>query len=329
MHLSRSVSRSVPVALVPALLLFGFVPATSAVETWTSLAPVPSVGSGVEGMQVGRVGNDIIAAFGFDPGVGDTLTTRIYDIASDTWTTGSDGPLPGRSEGAAVTGDGSLYAVGGRGGGVVLTNLDRYTPATDTWTSLAPMPTARAGLGVARVGDAIYAIGGRTNPGGPCTGGELASVERYDIAAQTWSTVASLPSARSDLGAITKGGKIYVFGGCAGGVFLADVDVYDPETDTWSTAPSDLSTPRAAMYSVGKKGGTIYVIGGYAGGLPLDLNEAYKVSLDTWTPAAPMITARAEMGVVSHGGRIYTVGGALPAFGTSTNQNEVLKPSPA
>src|SRR4030065_271667 len=53
MHLSRSVSRSVPVALVPALLLFGFVPATSAVETWTSLAPVPSVGGGVEGARGG------------------------------------------------------------------------------------------------------------------------------------------------------------------------------------------------------------------------------------------------------------------------------------
>jgi len=35
------------------------------------------------------------------------------------------------------------------------------------------------------------------------------------------------------------------------------------------------------------------------------------------------------MGVASHGGRIYTVGGGLPAFGASTNQNEVFKPSPA
>src|SRR3990170_751315 len=178
MHLRRSVFRFIPVALVPALLLFGFAPATSAEGAWTSLAPVPSEGSGVEGMQVGRVGNDIIATFVFDQGVGDTQTTRIYDIASDTWTTGSDGPLPARSEGAAVTGDGDLYAVGGRGGVVVLANLDRYTPATDTWTSLAPMPTARAGLGVARVGDAIYAIGGRTNPGGPCTGGGLATAGR-------------------------------------------------------------------------------------------------------------------------------------------------------
>jgi len=87
--------------------------------------------------------------------------------------------------------------------------------------------------------------------------------------------------------------------------------------------------PRAAMYAVGKKGGTIFVIGGYAGGAALGVNEAYKVSKDAWSTWAPMITPRAEMGVVSHGGRIYTVGGALPAFGASTNQNEVFKPSPA
>ena len=321
-------SRLIPVALGTALLLIGFVPDASAQGTWTSLAPVPSVGSGVEGMQVGQVGNDIIAAFGLDSGAGDTVTTRIYDISSDTWTTGSDGPLPARSEGAAVTHDGSLYAIGGRSA-TVLANLDQYTPATDTWTSLAPMPTARAGLGAARVGEAIFAIGGRTSGAGPCSGGELATVERFDIASGTWSTVAPLPSARSDLAAKTKGGKIYVFGGCAGGVFLGDVDVYDPNTDTWSTAPADLPTPRAAMYAVGKKGGTIFVIGGFAGGAALGVNEGYKVSKDSWSTWAPMLTPRAEMGVASHGGRIYTVGGGLPAFGASTNQNEVFKPSPA
>lgn len=291
---------------------------------WSSLAPVPSVGAGVEGMQVARVGNEIIAAFGFDPAVGDTVTTRIYDIDQDSWSAGTDGPAPTRSEGTAVAHDGNVYAIGGRSG-TVLADLDRYTPATDTWTSLPDMPTARAGLASARVGDSIYAIGGRTSTT-PCSGGELATVERFDIATQTWTAVASLPSARSDLAAMTKGGKVYVFGGCAVGVFLADVDVYDPETDTWSTAPANLPTPRASMYQVGKKGGTIYVIGGYAGGPPLGVNEAYKVSLDAWSTATAMITARAEMGVVSHGGRIYAVGGALPAFGASTNQNEVFKP---
>ncbi len=325
MHRRRFISRLVGVGLAGASLVLATVPGASAQGAWTSLASVPSLGSGVEGMQVGWVGNQIIAAFGFDPGVGDTVTTRIYDIDTDTWSTGTDGPQPPRSEGTGVAHDGNVYAIGGRGPAGVLQNLDRYTPATDTWTSLPLMPTARAGLASARVGDSIYAIGGRTTTL-PCAGGELATVERYDVASQTWTTVAPLPSARSDLAAMTKGGKIYVFGGCASSVFLSNVDVYDPETDTWSTTPTDLPTPRASMYQVGKKGSTIYVIGGFAGGPPLAVNEAYKVPQDAWSTASPMITARAEMGVASHGGRIYTIGGSLPAFGASTNQNEVFKP---
>lgn len=308
-------------------------PSASAQGAWTALAPVPAVGPGVEGMQVGRIGNVIVGAYGFDGALGDTNATRIYDIDADTWSAGTPAPLPVRSEGTAVTKGGRFYAIGGRSVGV-LADVDRYRPATDTWVSLPDMPTARAGLGAAVVGRAIYVIGGRDSPGGPCSqapGGELATVERFDIPTQTWSTVASLPSARSDLAAVAHGGRIYVFGGCVREAdfsitFLDDVDVYNPRTDTWSTAPADMPTARAAMYGAGRKGGRIYVIGGWAGGGPLDTNEFYKVSADAWGSAAPMLTARAEMGVASRGGRIYTVGGGLPAFGATSNANEVFKP---
>ncbi len=294
---------------------------------WAELTPVPSVGSGVEGMSVADVGDNIIAALGLDPGLGDTATTRIYNIASDTWTTGN--PAPGTSsEGAGISSNGLFYTVGGRFGSA-RSDLWSYAPNTDTWTVLANMSTARAGLGVAALDGSIYAIGGRTSTGGPCSGGPLSVVERYDIASDTWTTVAPLPSARSDLAAAAVGGKIYVFGGCTNSVsFLHDVDVYDPQTDTWSTSPTDMPTARAGMYAVATKGGTVYVIGGWNGvGAGLDTNESYKVSQDQWTTGLPpMPTVRAETGAAGHGGRIYIVGGAQPAFGNSINANEVFKP---
>lgn len=301
--------------------------------TWRALAPVPSVGGGVEGMQVGRVGNLVVAAYGLDRGLGDTNETRLYNIARDRWFTRAPAPLPVRSEGTAVTKGGHFFAIGGRSA-TVLADVDRYRPATDTWVSLPDMPTARAGLASAVVGRSIYAIGGRNATGGPCSqapGGEIATVERFDIPTQTWHTAAPLPTARSDLAAIAHGGKIYVFGGCVRAAdfsitFLSDVDVYDPRTDTWSTAPRDMPTARAAMYGVGRKGNRVYVIGGWAGGGPLDTNEFYKISADRWGSATPMMTARAEMGVVFRGGRIYTVGGGLPAFGVASDANEVFKP---
>lgn len=293
--------------------------AASGAGTWSTLAPVPAA---TEGMQTAVVGNKIVAAYGFSGG--DTQLTRIYDVAADSWSSGALAPLPVRSEGAAASHGGFFYAVGGR---PVIDDLDRYQPATDTWTSLADMPTGRAGLGAAVVGNAIYSIGGRTGAS-PCAGGALATVERYNIETDTWSTVAPLPSARSDLAAFAHGGKIYVFGGCTDfATVLDDVDVYDPVTDSWSTAPADMPTARASMYGAAARGNTIYVVGGWTPVLgQLATNEAYKVSADTWSAEAAMPSPRAEMGVVSHGGRIYTVGGGI--FGVSSALNLSFKPNP-
>ncbi len=292
--------------------------------TWTSLAPVPNA---TEGMQSGVVGDKIVAAYGYSSG--DTNLTRIYDIASNTWSAGAPAPLPVRSEGAAVTHGGNLYAIGGRGAPPVGSRLERYAVATDTWATLSLMPTARAGLGAAVKGDAIFAIGGRTS-GSPCSGGALNNVERYDIASDTWTAVTPLPSALSDVAAIEHGGRIFVFGGCTNtGTLVSTVSIYDPMTDSWSPG-APMPRDRAALYQVGKKGNQIYVMGGVTTTvLDRATVDVYDVTTDSWTtlPAsANMPDPRGEMGVVSHGGRIYTVGGAHPAFGTSSATNDVLKP---
>jgi hypothetical protein len=151
-------------------------------------------------------------------------------------------------------------------------------------------------------------------------------VERYDIHSDSWSTVASLPSPRSDAAAVEHGGKVYVFGGCSGGLFLDDVLVYDPEDDTWSSK-TPMPTARASLVA-GHLGDKVYAIGGWAGGPPLDLNEVYDMESDSWSTAAPIPTGRGEAGAYSHGDRNYVVGGSLPAFGAATDANEVFKPHP-
>lgn len=297
-------------------------------SSWTTLAPVPAVFGGVEGMSVAQVGGEVIAALGYDRGAGDTNRLRIYDIAGNSWSFGADAP-GFSSEGAGTAHGGLFYTLGGRGPFGARADIWAYDPETDTWdATLAPMTHGRSGLGVAVVGNAIYAIGGRLGTGGPCSGAPLASVERYDIDTDTWSAAATLPSPRSDLAAAVVGGKIYVFGGCTSSVdILRAVDVYDPTTDTWSTAPADMPTARAAMYSVATKGQTVYVIGGWDGiGTGLHTNEAYSVSGDSWSAALPMPTRRGEAAAVGHGGRIYVMGGAQPAFGTSVDANEAFKP---
>jgi N-acetylneuraminic acid mutarotase len=293
---------------------------------WAPLAPVPAA---TEGMSVAHVGDVIVAAYGFSPASisGDTNLTRLYNIATNTWSRGAAAPGGPSSEGTAVAHGGSVYALGGRNGTQNHMN-HRYTPATNTWAVLAPMPTGRTGLAAAVVGDTIFAIGGRQNIGGPCSGRPLATVERYNIASNTWTTAAPLPARRSDIGAIAHGGKIYVFGGCTNGLSSVSraVEIYDPVTNTWAKG-TPMPTARAGFYGVGIVGGNIYVIGGInAAGRPSAANEVYNIAHNTWTKTTPMRHPRGEMGVTSHGGRIFTVGGSLPAFGASVRTNDGFRP---
>jgi N-acetylneuraminic acid mutarotase len=225
-----------------------------------------------------------------------------------------------------VSFDGNVYALGGRGGAG--NDNNRYTVATNTWKSLAPMPTARDGLGAAVVEGQIFAIGGRPQTAGPCSGfgSELATVERYDIRKNTWKTVAPLPNPRSDVGAIGVWGKVFVFGGCAKGVVSSEVDIYDPDTNKW-TVGAAMPTARAGFYGIGREDRIIYVIGGVGQShVQSPANEAYDVKTNTWKTATPMTHPRAEMGVVSSDDRIYTVGGGVPGFGNSVNTNDVFRP---
>jgi hypothetical protein len=152
-------------------------------------------------MSVAGIGNRIIAAGGYDSG--DTDLTRIYDIASDTWTSGSNAPGV-NSEGAGISHGGFFYSVGGRANH---TALWRYDPLADAWAVMVSIPEAKRGLGVAVVGNKIYAIGG-SDGGAPCSGTPSENVYRYDIATDTWTQVADLPSARMDLAAQEMRGKI-------------------------------------------------------------------------------------------------------------------------
>jgi len=301
--------------------------------TWTILDPVscPSpVQCPTEGMTVGGVGQVIIGAYGAQPVTLDTNLTRLYNINKNSWGLGMPAPLPARSEAAygnTVHG-GFLYVIGGKiTFGPVLNNLERYDPVTNTWATLAPMPTARAGAAGAVVDNAIYVIGGRTvSTGGPCIGGAISVVERYDIDTNTWSTVASLPSPRMDLAAVAHGGKIFVFGGCSiASLETSEVDMYDPQTDSW-TLRAPMPTARASLVA-GISGDNVYAIGGEIGGVAQSVNQVYKIASDSWSAAASMPTPRAEAGVHSHGGRIYVVGGeSIP--GTQTAANEMFKPNP-
>ena len=180
-----------------------------------------------------------------------------------------------------------------------------------SWTSLAPMPTARGELGVAVANGKIYAIGG-TN--GNST---LNTNEEYDPITNHWSTKASMPTARSGFAIVVYQNKIYCIGGEVSNSFTANTEVYDPATDTWETK-SSMPTPRADL-SANLVNDKIYLIGGkkYSSTTPYyrqtDVNEAYDPVTDTWSKNAPLPTAVQSYASAAVGDKIYIIGGSKPS----------------
>src|SRR5437016_5632135 len=81
-----------------------------------------------------------------------------------------------------------------------------------SWSTVAPMPTARAFLAAAAGVDGhIYAIGGVV--GAQSSAADVNTVEAYDAGSNSWSAVVPMPTARSGLAAATgANGRIYAIG---------------------------------------------------------------------------------------------------------------------
>src|SRR5258705_377820 len=114
----------------------------------------------------------------------------------------------------------------------------------ECWTTAAPMPTARGGLGVGEVNGVFYAVGGYSS-----LGGYAPAVEAYDPATDTWTSKTPMPTARYGVGVGVVNGVLYAVGGHLSGTTLATVEAYDPATDTWTTK-APMPTPRYLL-SVG------------------------------------------------------------------------------
>jgi hypothetical protein len=112
---------------------------------------------------------------------------------------------------AAAVIDSLIYVVGGREFGVNKTNLEAYSPRSDTWHALAPMPTARGGLAAAALHGKLYVFGGEWFDQGES--GVFAEVEEYDPVSNTWRTLAPMPVPRHGMGAAAVGDSIFVIGG--------------------------------------------------------------------------------------------------------------------
>jgi len=150
--------------------------------------------------------------------------TRIYDIAGNSWTTGTNMPdVHSFMSGGYVPDTGMIYILSGYNTGTVDSaqpNTWQYDPATDTWTDLtgtAPYPHPAGGFAYGVINGKLYTAGGRD-----ALNLVINDTWEYDPVANTYTQRTDEPGTFENnvSGSAAASGSLWVFGG--GNPFVGD-----------------------------------------------------------------------------------------------------------
>ncbi len=272
--------------------------------SWFQVAPLPHT---TEGGAVGVIDSILYAVGGERGNLNFLASLEAYDFRTDTWTTRA--PMPTAREGLGVgVVNGKLYAIGGFDwldtangfGWRYFGTVEAYDPATDTWTTRAPMPTPRSDFVVGVIDGIIYAIGGWSSDT------LVTTVEAYDPASNLWTTKApmSMPLVYAAGGVVD--GVLYIAGGTSGTEYETAIQAYNPATESWTMGPA-LSVRIAPAVVV--IDGTMYVIGGTSGSA-LTTVVSFTPKTGTMEKRASMLSPRDYFGAGVVSGYIIAVGGS-------------------
>ena len=219
----------------------------------------------------------------------------------------------------------AVYAVGGTNMFGYLSSMEKYDPATGTWTPVAPMLAAKNSLYACAVGGRVFVFGGIEIRDG--TTHVSSETHRYDPATDAWVSVAPMPAARDGLCACAVRDFVYVMGGWLEmSVVRKTCWRYDVAGDVWSVMQS---MPDARTYFAAcVLDGDIYVLGGKdTFGSVCDSVFRYSTDADEWTRLAPMPEPVCCFAAVVMGGALYAVGGSGPGAGAPTSTMHKYTPA--
>lgn len=186
-------------------------------------------------------------------------------------------------------------------------DVERYDPFKNRWTTIASMKYPRNRLGVGTIDQCIYAVGGSYGQQ------ILTSVECYSPRsdAEGWKEVSSMNIARIGLAVCCHSRLLYAIGGFNGQQRLNEVEYYNPDTNTWKlTQPLNFGRSGAAATTLAQY---IFVLGGFAsatvqGSMQLNSVERYDTLAEQWTLITPMSSPRSALSCVTLNNRIYALG---------------------
>jgi N-acetylneuraminic acid mutarotase len=256
-------------------------------DKWTRLASIP-VADGMAAYGAAVQLNGAIYVFGgvhgAGPDAGSLNTLWIYDIASDSWSSGT--PIPNSPNGrygpaVALLNDGSgrILVAGGTDSSVLFGDAYLYASSSDSYT-----PVAR----ISSIGNSLtFRIHAASNDDGSQVhvfGGGFAGSGHwvYNVASNIWSTdLAQMPNGVTDPGVVELPGtgRFYVVG-APGGLTLTTVhstQIYDSSTNSWSYGPDlpAIANNTSAAIALDANGANfdVYMEGGFnntVGSIPVN-----------------------------------------------------------
>jgi N-acetylneuraminic acid mutarotase len=234
-----------------------------------------------------------------------------------TWTAGNPYPTTITRYAFAQTAT-HFYVFGGVDNGFITNAVNRMDLATGNWEPRAAMPTIGGEAPTCALDASsgiVYCTDGTDGPG----------FFAYDIAADSWTTLASIPDGLDTYGSASGAfnGNVFVCGGFSHG---STVWVYNIAGSSWSpgtAAPTDFS--HAGYQQVGQ---FLYVIGGWDVNSPTtNKTTSYRLDMSsapgTWDTGPTFTQQRADFGLAYDAGtnKLYAMAGDASggAFFDSTN----------
>jgi N-acetylneuraminic acid mutarotase len=245
-------------------------------DRWASGTPLPrgtdNVAALASAERLYAIGGEARTAF------------QVYEPTTAQWSAGPSLPRISFASAAAVL-DGRLHLVGGwnysNTASASVANHMVFDPSSQSWSSAAPISTARNAAGAAVVDGRLYVLGGRT-PGIRANDQQsLSSMEVYTPASGQWAAAPAMPTARGSLAVVALGGRLYAMGGeSTSGQVSNAVERYDPQSQAWTALPA--MPYRSHGLGAVVVGNAIYVMGGF--GQASDAVGSESVALYRYQP---------------------------------------------
>jgi subtilisin family serine protease/N-acetylneuraminic acid mutarotase len=191
-----------------------------------------------------------------------------------------------------------------------INEIGTTTAVGPSWQTMAPLPAGRAFHAVVAADNYLYAIGGTSDAAGTIA---TNTNFRYDINANTWTTLMPLPVALGSIDSVAVDGKIYVPGDAG----TATTYVYDIAGNSWSTIAANGGYSARSQYQVVAIGANVYVLGGIVTSSNTSTNQVWRLDTTTgiWSAGTPMQSSRTSFAAAAINGEIYVAGGVLfPGF---------------